>query len=95
MGLKKDKKFSLPGYSTYNKNRINKAMGGVATAIREDTAGFALKIAEGNEDNEFIITHHAQFTNPINVMNMACKKEGTLMLRLKMDGMLFWKTLIR
>ena len=51
-------------------------MGGVATAIRKDIAGFALKIAEGNEDNEFIITRHAQFINPINVMNIYGMQEG-------------------
>ena len=43
-------------------------MGGVATAIRKDEAGFALKVAEGNDDdNEYIINRHAQFVNPINV----------------------------
>ena len=59
VGLKKNKKLELPGYSSYNKNRMQKAMGGVATAIKKNEAGFTLMTAEGNDDNEFIITRHA------------------------------------
>ena len=51
-------------------------MGGVATAIRKDIAGYALMTAEGNEDSEFIITRHAQFINPINIINIYGMQEG-------------------
>ena len=51
-------------------------MGGVATAIRKDEAGFALKISEGkDDDSEFIITRHAEFVNPINVINYYGEQE--------------------
>ena len=52
-------------------------MGGVATAIRKDEAGYVLKIAEGNEHtDEFIITRHAQFVQPINIINIYGMQEG-------------------
>ena len=77
VGFKKDKKLSLPGYNCYNKNRKNKSMGGVATAFRKNEAGFALKTAEGKDDeDEFIITRHAQFSQPINILNMYGSQEG-------------------
>ena len=92
VGLKKDKKLSLPGYYSYNKNRIAKIMGGVATAIKKDEAGFALKIAEGNDkSDEFIITRHAQFVNPINILNIYGMQEGRNSTNEIEDG---WNTIL-
>ena len=52
-------------------------MGGVATGVRNDEAGFVLKTAEGiTDENEFIITHHAQFLVPINIINIYGNQEG-------------------
>ena len=77
VGYKKDKKLSLPEYSSYTKNRKVKSMGGVATSIRKDEAGFALLISEGkDDDSEFLITRHAQFITPINIINYYGEQEG-------------------
>ena len=52
-------------------------MGGVATGVRNDEAGFVLKTAEGiTDENEFIITRHAQFLVPINIINIYGNQEG-------------------
>ena len=65
VGFKKDKKLSLLGYNCYN------------VAIRNNEAGFALKTAEGKDDEEeFIITRHAQFIQPINILNIYGSQEG-------------------
>ena len=45
-------------------------MGGVATAIKNDDKINAIKIDEGLEKDEFLITRHSQFQIPINVINV-------------------------
>ena len=45
-------------------------MGGVATAIRNDEKMFAIKVDEGLDKDEFILTRHSQFNPPINVLNV-------------------------
>ena len=74
VGLTKDKKISLPGYYSYNKNRKTQAMGGVATVIRKNEAAFAINVAEGNDT--FIITRLVQFVIPINIINVYGLEEG-------------------
>ena len=57
-------------------------MGGIATAIKENEKQYAIKTDEGCEKDEFLITRHSQFIQPINVINCygeiesrSCKKE--------------------
>ena len=50
-------------------------MGGICTAIREDEAQFCLKVDEGQDQDEFIITRHSQFRKPINVFNIYGEQE--------------------
>ena len=45
-------------------------MGGVATAIRKDEQIYSLKVDEGIDNDEFILTRHSQFNPPINVLNI-------------------------
>jgi exonuclease III len=70
LGYKKDKKLSIPGYLCYNRNRACQNMGGVATAIRKDEQIYSLKVDEGIDNDEFILTRHSQFNPPINVLNI-------------------------
>ena len=49
-----DRKMSIPGYDTYNRNRQNKCMGGIATAICNKESMHALKVKEGEKDDEFL-----------------------------------------
>ena len=70
LGYKKDKRLSIPGYHCYNRNRISQNMGGVATVIRNDEKMFAIKVDEGLDKDEFILTRHCQFSPPINILNI-------------------------
>ena len=70
LGYKKDKRLSIPGYHCYNRNRISQNMGGVATVIRNDEQMFAIKVDEGLDKDEFILTRHCQFSPPINILNI-------------------------
>ena len=45
-------------------------MGGVATAIKKDEQMFTIKVNEGLEKDEFILTRHCQFNPPINILNI-------------------------
>ena len=69
-------KMKIPGYVSYNKNRKEKSHGGIATSIIEGEAAECLKITEGNDNNEFLITRHAQFIPPINVINVYSEQEN-------------------
>ena len=68
--LKNNQKLKIDGYSTYNRNRQNEHMGGVATAIQNKEAHDALKVTEGIEKDEYIVTRHGQFEVPINIINV-------------------------
>ena len=45
-------------------------MGGVATAIKNEEKMFTIKVDEGMNKDEFILTRHSQFTPPINILNV-------------------------
>ena len=76
VGLKGNKKCSIQGYNTYTRNRQLLSTGGIATAIKNDESQFCLKVDEGENDDEFIITRHSQFQKPINIINVYGEQEG-------------------
>ena len=76
VGLRGKKKCSINGYNTYTRNRQKQSMGGIATGIRKDESKFVLKVEEGENDDEFIITRHSQFLKPINIINCYGEQEG-------------------
>ena len=45
-------------------------MGGVATLVKSNNSDQTIKISEGRESNEFIVTRHNEFTKPINIINI-------------------------
>ena len=51
---------TVPGYTTYYRNRPQRAMGGIALIIKDEKAKYAVKVEEGAGDNEFI---GVKFTN--------------------------------
>ena len=51
-------------------------MGGISTSIRKDESQFCLKVEEGEDQDEFIITRHGQFLRPINICNVYGEQEG-------------------
>ena len=69
INLRKNKKLVLNNYVSYNKNRTNGSMGGVATCVPENDANQVTKVSEGSDQNEFVITRHSMFQRPINVIN--------------------------
>ena len=44
--------------------------GGIATCVQSKDAMHTLKVFEGEDDNEIMITRHSQFVVPINVVNI-------------------------
>ena len=70
INLRQNKKLNIKGFKCFNKNRVNGVMGGVATCVAESDDVTTLKVSEGKDDNEFLITRHSQFRNPINIINV-------------------------
>ena len=66
---------SLPGYLTYSRNRENKNAGGIATSVLLDDASSSVRVEEGKDENEFILTRHSQFQVPVNVLNVYGQQE--------------------
>jgi hypothetical protein len=51
-------------------------MGRIATSIRKDDSKFCLKVEEGEDNDEFMVTRHGQFMKPINIINVYGEQEG-------------------
>ena len=51
-------------------------MGGVATAVIEDEKASTIKIMEGENKDEFIVSRHGQFQRPVNVINYYGEQES-------------------
>jgi hypothetical protein len=54
--LKNNRKLIIPGFSCYNRNRKNVNGGGIATCIKSKDAMNTLKVFEGSNDDEILIT---------------------------------------
>ena len=68
--LKKKKRLNLGGYYCFNRNRQVGNMGGVATCVAEEEECDVLKVSEGDDTNEYLITRHTNFKTPINIINL-------------------------
>ena len=66
----------MPGYQSYSRNRKGKAKGGIATCILNNESKHSLKVAEGENNNEYIITRHSQFMIPVNIINVYGEQEN-------------------
>ena len=51
-------------------------MGRIATGVLDKDASDTLKVSEGSNNNEYMITKHSQFEVPINVINIYGEQEG-------------------
>ena len=74
--LKNNRAMKLPGFTCYNRNRQNMNGGGIATCIKSKDAIHSLKVFEGLNDEEILITRHGQFLTAINVINIYGSQEG-------------------
>ena len=68
--LKNKRKLNIKGYSFFNLNRDCEDGGGVATGVLNSDKISVLKVFEGKNDLEIIVTRHGQFSFPINVINV-------------------------
>ena len=74
--LKNNRKLRIPGFMCYNRNRQCNNGGGIATCVTSKDAMHALKVFEGGNDNETLITRHSQFSIPLNIINIYGEQES-------------------
>ena len=69
--LKGKKVITMPGYKSVCRNRAdNKHMGGVATLVKKSEIEDFIKVGEGADLDEYLVTRHSQFLIPINIVNV-------------------------
>ena len=76
--LKNNKQVKIPGYNSYSRNRQQQCSGGISTSVANKDSVDCLKVTEGSEDNEFIVTRHGQFATPVNVINIYGEQESRI-----------------
>ena len=72
--LKGQRKIKVQNYFSFCKNR-EKHMGGVATLVASYLRPNTVKVAEGRENDEYIITRLDNVTPPINIVNIYGEQE--------------------
>ena len=65
----------IPNYFAFNRNRRGQNGGGVCTLVKDKDKDNVLKVSEGQDDQEFIVTRHSQFLIPINIINVYGEQE--------------------
>ena len=73
--LKRKLKVRVPKYFSYNKNR-EKFKGGVATIIANHLKHNTMKVSEGKDDDEYIVTRFDHTVPPINIVNIYGTQES-------------------
>ena len=51
-------------------------MGGISTSVIDEEKQYVVKTSEGSDKDEFMVTRHGNFINPINVVNIYGEKES-------------------
>ena len=73
--LKGNRKVRMKNYFSYSKNRV-KAKGGVATVVANYLKANTVKVAEGQEGDEYIITRIDNVLPPVNIVNIYGQQES-------------------
>ena len=73
--LKNNRTLNMPGFTCFNRNRQGVNGGGIATCVKKKDSMHTLKVFEGKDDDEVVITRHGQFEKPINVINIYGSQE--------------------
>ena len=68
--MKNNNLIKIPGFLSYCKNIKASFDGGIASCVKNEVIANTLKISEGDDENEYIITRHDQFFTPINIIIM-------------------------
>ena len=76
-GLRGKNKVILPGYITFTRNRVAKAMGGISTSIKDNWRAHTVHVGEGEKDDEFLIVRLDNFHPPICIVNHYGEQEGS------------------
>ena len=45
-------------------------MGGVTTLVSDEDKDYFVKVSEGDNDDEYLITRHSNFMMPLNIINV-------------------------
>ena len=75
-GLRGKNKLALEGYSTFTRNRAEKAMGGISTSIKDNLKHNAVNVGQGKDDDEYLVVRLDHFKPPICVINCYGEQEG-------------------
>ena len=70
-----NRKLIIDGFQTYQRNRSDNSGGGIATAIVTNEFKSTMKVKEGEENDEYVITRHSQFLTPVNIINVIGESE--------------------
>ena len=73
--LKGNRKVKIPKYFSFTKNR-EKAKGGVATVVKDNLKNNTIKVDEGRDGDEYIITRYDHVKPAMNIVNIYGKQEG-------------------
>ena len=73
--LKFNSKLQIPNFTSYSRNRKEISHGGIATVVLDSEANDCLKVSDGVNDNDFLVTRHSQFSTPLNVINVYSQQE--------------------
>ena len=76
-GLRGKNKVILPGYFSFTRNRVAKAMGGISTSIKDNWRTSTVHMGEGEGDDEFLIVRLDNFNPPICIVNYYGEQEGS------------------
>ena len=75
-GLRGKNKVNIPGYLSFTRNRLSKAMGGISTSVKDTYKNDTVKLCEGIEDDEFLIIRLDNFNPAICIVNCYGEQEG-------------------
>ena len=64
------------GYQCYSRKRKDKSQGRIANCVIKSDGNDCLKVSEGTDTSEYLITRHSQFLTPINIINVYGEQEN-------------------
>ena len=75
-GLRGRNKVNIPGYSSFTRNRKEKAMGGISTSFKDKMSADTVNVGQGADEDEYLIVRLEQFKPAICVINCYGEQEG-------------------
>ena len=69
------KEIDIAGYLPFQRNRITNSGGGIATLVKSCDKDYTIRVKEGKDQDEYLITKHDKFVVPINVIDIYGESE--------------------